>query len=125
VTLLVDNAIRHSPSGGEVGVVIRRRGDRITLAVDDQGSGIRAEDLPRVFDRFWRAADAPGGGTGLGLAIARWIAERHGGTISATNRAEGGARFQVDLPARVGPGPASQTAPDGSPEDLPAAEASR
>jgi signal transduction histidine kinase len=100
VTLLVDNAIRHSPAGGEVRIEVRRDGDVVRLAVSDQGPGIRAEDLPRVFDRFWRASDAPSGGTGLGLAIAKWIAERHGGGITATNRTEGGARFEVELPGR-------------------------
>jgi signal transduction histidine kinase len=65
-----------------------------------------------VFDRFWRAPDAPSGGTGLGLAIAKWIAERHGGTISAGNRAEGGARFDVELPAR----PANLTPPEPEPQ---------
>src|SRR3954464_1345376 len=110
VTLLLDNAIHHSPRGGEVSVVIRPRGERIVLTVDDHGHGIRPEDLPRVFDRFWRAADAPSGGTGLGLAIARWIAERHGGTIEAGNVPGGGARFEVRLPARgpdAGAGPAA------------------
>ena len=51
------------------------------------GPGFRPEDLPRAFDRFWRAPDAPAGGTGLGLSIAAWIAERHGGSIDASNRA--------------------------------------
>lgn len=117
VTLLVDNAIRHSPSGGVVRVSIRRNGELIHLAVEDQGRGIRNEDLPRVFDRFWRAADAPSGGTGLGLAIAKWIAERHGGRIEAGNRPEGGARFDVELPARgdVLPGRG-----DGVPPEAPA-----
>ncbi len=68
------------------------------LTVDDDGRGVRPEDLPRVFDRFWRASDAPPGGTGLGLAIAQWIVERHGGTIMAANRPTGGARFEVHLP---------------------------
>jgi signal transduction histidine kinase len=68
--------------------------------VDDQGEGIREEDLPRVFDRFYRAPGAPGGGTGLGLAIAAWIVERHGGRIGAANVATGGARFTVELPVR-------------------------
>ena len=51
-----------------------------------------------MFERFYRAPGAPGGGTGLGLAIARWIVDRHGGRIEATNRTEGGARFVVRLP---------------------------
>jgi signal transduction histidine kinase len=97
VAILVDNAIRHSPPGGTVHVSISREG-RPAIRVDDEGRGIRPEDMPNVFDRFWRAADAPSGGTGLGLAIAAWIAEHHGGVIQALNRPEGGARFEVRLP---------------------------
>ena len=66
--------------------------------VDDEGPGIRPEDLPHVFERFYRAPGAPGGGTGLGLAIAAWIVERHGGRIAVSNRPEGGASFAVRLP---------------------------
>lgn len=93
----MDNAIRHSPAGGSVQVSIAPDG-RTILRVDDEGKGIRPEDLPNVFDRFWRATDAPQGGTGLGLAIAAWIAEHHDGTIQATNRPDGGACFEVRLP---------------------------
>ena len=97
VAILIDNAIRHSPSGAAVRVGIR--GDAHPgISVEDEGPGIRSEDLPHLFDRFWRAADAPAGGTGLGLAIAAWIAEHHGGRITATNRPAGGARFEVQLP---------------------------
>jgi signal transduction histidine kinase len=96
-TILVDNAIRHSPQGGVVQVGIHADG-RFGLSVEDDGPGIRPEDLPHVFDRFWRAADAPTGGTGLGLAIAAWIVEHHGGSISVSNRPSGGARFEVSLP---------------------------
>jgi two-component system, OmpR family, sensor histidine kinase CiaH len=99
VAILVDNAIRHSPPGGEVRVAVRGDGRTAILSVEDQGTGIRPEDLPRVFDRFWRAPGAPAGGTGLGLAIAHWIVERHGGRISVVNRAEAGARFNVQLPS--------------------------
>jgi signal transduction histidine kinase len=82
-----------------VAVEVRRAGDRVTLTVDDDGPGVQPADLSRVFDRFWRAADAPEGGSGLGLAIADWIVDRHGGRIGVSNRAGGGARFVVELPA--------------------------
>ena len=98
VMILIDNAIRHSLRGGRVLVRVRVEGPDATLVVEDEGPGIRNEDLPRLFDRFYRAAGAPGGGTGLGLAIAAWIAERHDGRIEAANRPEGGARFTVRLP---------------------------
>jgi two-component system, OmpR family, sensor histidine kinase CiaH len=99
VTILADNAIRHSPSPGTVTVTATTAGRRVTLAVEDAGQGIRDEDRPRLFERFWRAPDAPPGGSGLGLSIAEWIAHVHGGTIQASNRPTGGARFEVDLPA--------------------------
>ena len=99
VMILVDNAIRHSPIDGRVGVAVRANGSGASLTVEDDGPGIRPEDLPHLFERFYRAPGAPGGGTGLGLAIAKWIVDRHGGRIEVANRAEGGARFVVDLPA--------------------------
>jgi two-component system sensor histidine kinase CiaH len=100
VVILVDNAIRHASAAGgrSVEVSVKALDGSALLAVDDDGSGLRPEDLRRVFDRFWRAPDAPPGGTGLGLAIARWIVEQHGGTIAAVNRPTGGARFEVRLP---------------------------
>jgi signal transduction histidine kinase len=68
--------------------------------------------MPRVFERFWRAPGAAAGGTGLGLAIAKSIVDLHDGRIAVANRAEGGARFTVRLPAiEVPPAPAAQTGP--------------
>ncbi|MGH2511935.1 MAG: sensor histidine kinase [Candidatus Limnocylindrales bacterium] len=98
VTILVDNAIRHSPPGGTVSVVTQPAGERALITVSDEGHGIRSDDLPHVFERFWRAPDAPPGGVGLGLSIAHWIVERHAGTIQASSPAGGGARFEVRLP---------------------------
>jgi signal transduction histidine kinase len=102
VTILVDNAVRHAPEGGTVRVGVRADGRDATLVVEDDGPGIRPEDLPRVFDRFYRSAGSPDGGTGLGLAIAAWIVERHGGRIDAANRAAGGARFTARIPLSRG-----------------------
>jgi signal transduction histidine kinase len=96
--ILVDNAIRHSPRGSAVRVVVRPAGDTASVAVEDAGPGVRPEDRQRVFDRFWRAPGAPAGGTGLGLAIAKWIAEHHDGSIAVDDGPAGGARFEVRIP---------------------------
>jgi two-component system, OmpR family, sensor histidine kinase CiaH len=98
VTILADNAIRFSPPGGMVHVTVGPSDGRALLVIEDQGPGIRAEDLPRLFDRFWRAADAPPGGVGLGLSIAAWIVRQHRGQINAADRPGGGARFVVSVP---------------------------
>ncbi len=101
--VLLDNAIRHSPDGGRVTVAVSGSADGqrgVRLVVEDEGPGIDPAHREAVFERFWRAPGAPAGGTGLGLAIARWIAERHGGSVRAGARADGpGARFVVELPA--------------------------
>jgi signal transduction histidine kinase len=119
VTILVDNAIRHSPRGGDVDVTVRAGEGVAWIEVADQGPGVRPEDMPHVFDRFYRGQGAPSGGTGLGLAIARWIVERHGGRIGVANREAGGAVFRAELP--VAPPRAagsSPTAGEPSPERL-------
>jgi signal transduction histidine kinase len=94
---LLDNAARHSPSGGEVRLSAERRGDDVQLAVADEGPGIAAADRSAVFERFTTSA-ADSSGTGLGLTISRWAAELHGGTIAVAD-SKRGCRIQVTLPA--------------------------
>ena len=98
VLILVDNAIRHSPTGGLVRVSARPEGSNAVLVVEDEGSGIAVVDLPHVFERFWRGAGAPDGGSGLGLAIAAWIVNGHEGVIGVANREPTGAKFTVQIP---------------------------
>ena len=95
VANLLDNAAKWSPPGATVDVVLRDG----ELTVRDRGPGIAAEDLPHVFDRFYRATDARGrNGSGLGLAIVRQVAERHGGTVRAEVAPGGGALLRLALP---------------------------
>jgi signal transduction histidine kinase len=84
---LLSNAVRHSPSGAEVVISAARRDGAVAFAVRDAGSGIPAEQLPHVFDRFSRSPGSPG--VGLGLAIARSLVEAHGGEIRAESGPEG------------------------------------
>jgi two-component system sensor histidine kinase MprB len=93
---LLDNAAKWSPPGGTVEVVVRGG----EVLVRDQGPGIANEDLPHVFDRFYRAASARGRpGSGLGLAIVRQVAESHGGSVTATRANGGGAELRLRLAA--------------------------
>ncbi len=99
---LVSNAIKFTPRGGDVEVSIADAGPCVALEVRDTGKGIRAEFLPRMFDRFSQedASTTRGqGGLGLGLSIARHLVELHGGTISARSEGEGtGATFRIEIP---------------------------
>ena len=97
---LLSNALRHTPSDGTIRIVIRRVREAIEVVFSDTGPGIRSEDLPHLFERFYRGDPARnrGGGSGLGLAIVKQWVEAHGGTIEAENIPESGARFTVRLP---------------------------
>ncbi|MCP9848543.1 HAMP domain-containing sensor histidine kinase [Cyanobium sp. Morenito 9A2] len=97
---LLDNALRYTPDGGLVTVRSHRRGGFVSVSVQDSGIGLSAQDLPQVFDRFWRArSDRPDGGSGLGLAIASRICASHGGRIQVTSTPGEGSCFTVELPA--------------------------
>jgi two-component system OmpR family sensor kinase len=101
VANMIDNASRVMDEG-VIRIVLGRDADHASLAVLDEGPGIPAEDLPHVFDRFYRAQrsrDRSSGGSGLGLAIVKAIVDRHVGTIEAANRPEGGAQVTLRLPA--------------------------
>ena len=102
---LLQNAIQYTPAGGRVTVAGQMRDSfskrGIVISIEDTGVGIAAEQLPLVFNRFWRAdqaRDRRSGGTGLGLAIAQAIAQAHGGTITASSQVGIGSSFQVWLP---------------------------
>ncbi|MBE8518859.1 HAMP domain-containing histidine kinase [Amycolatopsis sp. H6(2020)] len=98
---LVTNAIRHTPPGGRVTIRVSSTVDEVTLAVADTGTGIAAEDLPHVFDRFWRAEKSRSrqtGGSGLGLAIVRHLVQAHDGTVVAESEVDTGSTFTVRLP---------------------------
>jgi signal transduction histidine kinase len=94
---LLTNAIRHTPRGGTVRVVVAPDPAGVAVAVSDTGPGIDARDLPHVFDRFVKSADS--GGAGLGLAIARSLVEAHGGRITAESAPGQGATMRFTLPA--------------------------
>ncbi|WP_409058898.1 sensor histidine kinase [Streptomyces sp. SYP-A7185] len=99
---LVSNAIRHTPEGGSVTISCRATSDAVVVEVADTGTGIAPEDLPRVFDRFWRADKSrtrSTGGSGLGLAIVRQLVEGHGGTVTVGSAPGEGAVFTVRVPA--------------------------
>jgi heavy metal sensor kinase len=103
---LMDNAVKYTPRGGRVAVWLTAQSTVATLMVADTGTGIASQDLPHIFDRFFRADEARSrhqGGSGLGLAIARWSAEAHGGTITVQSQVGKGSTFTVVLPlAREG-----------------------
>lgn len=101
VANLLQNALRHSPSGASVEVGAREANGVVVIEVADRGPGIPEEEAGRVFERFYRSArSSAAGGTGLGLSIARWIVDLHGGDIRAERREPTGCRMVVELPRR-------------------------
>ena len=99
---LINNALRFVPSGGKVRVILERQPDGITIEINDNGKGVPPEDLPYIFNRFWRkdkSRSRASGGSGLGLAIARQLVEAQGGSISAENNPSGGLSVKLFFPA--------------------------
>ncbi len=99
---LLSNALRHTPEGGHIGVAVEPQAASLQISVTDTGPGIPADDLPHVFDRFWRADKSRArqhGGSGLGLAIARQLIEAHGGQIGVNSQPSHGSRFWFTLPS--------------------------
>ena len=113
VNNLLDNAARHTRPGTTIEVRVDANGVRVR----DHGDGVDPRDLPHVFDRFYRGVNSRGRqGSGLGLAIVRQVAEQHGGSVTASNAADGGAVFEIRLPTtntqiRTGPSATAASAP--------------
>lgn len=113
-TNLLDNALRHTPTGGSVVLSAHATDDDVMVSVADTGDGIPPEHLSRLFDRFYRvdeARDRGHGGAGIGLAIAKALVDGHGGSIEVTSAGPGaGSTFTVSLPRDVGQPAASELA---------------
>ncbi|MFH0914776.1 MAG: ATP-binding protein, partial [Chloroflexota bacterium] len=98
---LLENAIAHTGNGGRITVASEKQDNRVKVSVTDTGEGIPAEDLPYIFERFYRVDKSrtrATGGSGLGLTIARRLVEAHGGTIEARSELEKGSRFVFTIP---------------------------
>ena len=109
---LLENAVKYSPENGEIRLQAARRGSEIVVSVSDNGIGISRDDLPRIFERFYRADKARGrelGGTGLGLAIVKHIVQLHGGRAEAESEPGQGTTVRVflsmNMPRDSGTGP--------------------
>ncbi|MGB7436504.1 MAG: ATP-binding protein, partial [Candidatus Acidiferrum sp.] len=98
---ILDNALKYTPSGGSVEMRAFANAEEGVIEIEDTGVGIAADDLPRIFDRFYRADQARSRevpGSGLGLSIARWIAETHKGRIEVESRLGEGSVFRIVIP---------------------------
>ena len=102
---LLENAVRYTPVGGRIEASVRPSGDRIALSVSDTGIGIPPDELPRIFERFFRGAKSRAmvpEGSGLGLPIAAWIVDQCAGTIDVMSGPNGGTLVRVSLPIDAG-----------------------
>ena len=101
--VLTDNAVKYTPKGGTITIGVQKSETGVTLSISDNGPGIPAEELPKIFERFYRsdsARKAEGGGHGLGLSIARIIVKAHSGKLRVRSKVDSGSTFFVDLPEK-------------------------
>ncbi len=99
---LLDNALKFTPAGGRVEISAQQADGSVQIAVEDTGIGVSPDDLPHIFERFYRGANSGNGGSGLGLAIVQGIVQAHCGAVSVASQPGQGSRFVVELPGRVG-----------------------
>lgn len=103
LTNIMDNALRHTPEGGKISLSAKSVHDQVELSVQDSGPGLNAEDLDRIFERFYRADPSrqrEDGGSGLGLAIAKSIVQAHGGQVAAESGLRRGLKVMISLPKK-------------------------
>ncbi|MEP6985803.1 MAG: ATP-binding protein, partial [Chloroflexota bacterium] len=110
VVNLLDNICNYTPAGTLVEVTADVKDEWLSLVISDNGSGLPPEDVERIFEKFYRVPGTATGGTGLGLSICRGLVEAHGGTLTASNKDTGGARFLIQLPAHSVPPPVREAA---------------
>jgi heavy metal sensor kinase len=117
LTILLDNAVRYTQPGGSVNLRVAREGSQVVFTVQDTGIGIAPEHQPRIFDRFYRVDRTRGNtcrGAGLGLALAKWIAEKHGTSVSLESEIGKGSSFGFALSPLVGASPSNTDAAEYS-----------
>ena len=99
---ILNNAYRHSKEHSQIHISVIEENKRISITMEDEGEGIPPEDLPHIFERFYRVDKARSratGGTGLGLSIVKEIVELHGGNITVTSEVDHGSCFTISLPS--------------------------
>lgn len=123
--VLCDNAVKYTPKGGTITIGVSRTNTGVTLSVSDTGPGIPAEEMPKIFERFYRsdsARKAESGGHGLGLSIARIIVKAHGGKLRVRSKVGSGSTFFVDLPLRQDSLHTANLTPSETPAEQPSDE---
>jgi signal transduction histidine kinase len=101
---LIDNAIKYTPDGGSISLMVQPGKGQVTVVLKDTGIGIPSDDLPHIFDRFYRVDKSrarESGGIGLGLSICQWIIKAHHGTIDVKSQPQQGTTFTVTFPAKL------------------------